>query len=350
MTENLLFEDLDNILVQAESSLQQLKRGSIFITGGTGFFGTWILETLCWANAKLNLQANVKVLTRNPRQFESKAPHLARAPFLSFQEGDIRNFEFASENFDFIIHGATQASALLNASRPDEMLQTMVQGTDRILKFAEERRCREFLLLSSGAIYGQQPPEMSHLPETYMGGPNPLDPLAAYAEGKRTSELLASIAHKQQDLSVKIARCFTFIGPHLPLDAHFAVGNFIGDGLQNRTLKIAGDGTPYRSYMYMSDLIIWLFAILMKGQANRAYNVGSEDSRSIKEVAVAVSKHFQPELEISIAKEPNRDILPARYVPSTERARTELGLKETISLEMAIAKTVAWHKKSTNPW
>ncbi|HEY9760852.1 MAG TPA: NAD-dependent epimerase/dehydratase family protein [Oculatellaceae cyanobacterium] len=347
MTENLLFEDLDNILAQAEPALQSFKHGNIFITGGTGFFGTWILESLCWANTKLNLQLRINVLTRNEKQFQSKAPHLAATPFVRFQHGDIRNFEFPKEKFDFIIHGATQASALLNESRPDEMLQTMVQGTERILKFANQTQCRELLLLSSGAIYGQQPSEMTHLPETYMGGPNPLDPLAAYAEGKRTSELLASIAHKHNALSVKIARCFTFVGPHLPLDAHFAIGNFIGDGLRNCPLKIGGDGTPYRSYMYMSDLIVWLFAILMKGQANRAYNVGSEDDRSIKEVAEAVSKHFQPKLEISIAKEPNPDLRPPRYVPSTERARTELGLKETVSLDESIAKTITWHKKST---
>ena len=149
------------------------------------------------------------------------------------------------------------------------MLSTILAGTERTLQFAAQCDARKFLLTSSGAVYGRQPPELTHVPESYDGAPDPLNPASVYAEGKRAAELMCAVYQKAaeangMEFEAKIARCWAFCGPHLPLDAHFAIGNFIGDVLAGRPISIAGDGTPRRSYLYAAELAAWLWTVLFR--------------------------------------------------------------------------------------
>ena len=143
---------------------------------------------------------------------------------------------------------------------------------------------------------------------------------------------------------MKIARCFAFVGPYLPLDANYAIGNFIGHVLNETPLRIEGDGTPYRSYLYASDLVIWLWTILFRGVSGRAYNVGSEEAISISALAAHTARAASPELLVTIGKKAVPSLPPQRYVPSTARARQELGLAETVDLPEGIARTIGWHR------
>lgn len=340
---NALAVDLDYILQQCRPLWDELKDQSIFITGGTGFIGTWLLETFAWANRVLQLNLNITVLTRNPERFSRKAPHLFHDPSIAYLTGDVKNFVFPCGKFSYVIHGATEADAKLNQEHPQQMLNTIVHGTQQTLKFAGEAQTEKFLLLSSGAVYGKQPPALSHIEEDYAGSPNVLDPQAAYAVGKVVAEHLCVLQAAQQKMAIKIARCFAFVGPYLPLDKHFAIGNFIRDGLQNKTIQINGDGSPYRSYQYASDLIVWLLHILLKGKSCVPYNVGSDDAISIADLAKAVAVNFTNPPAIQIANKPNKNTLSERYIPSVQRAHDELGLTNRVSLQQAISKTIHWH-------
>jgi len=340
---NPLADDLDHILKHTSSLWEELKGKNIFITGGTGFFGCWLLESFAWANDKLGLNASSLVLTRNPDAFRQKAPHLAAHAAINFHVGDVRSFDFPKGEFSHIIHAATESSTRLNEENPLLMVDTIVQGTRHTLEFARHCGAKKLLLTSSGAVYGKQPPDLTHIPEDYVGGPDPMDPRSAYGEGKRLAEHLCAIYAKQYGFETKIARGFAFVGPYLPLDIHFAIGNFIRDGLQGGPIRVKGDGTPYRSYLYAADLAIWLWTILLRGEPCRPYNVGSAEALTIAELAHVVARIFTPPVAVQIAKAATPGQPAERYVPATQRAETELNLHQWITLPEGIQRTAHWY-------
>jgi dTDP-glucose 4,6-dehydratase len=346
ITTNRLASDLDNILSRTEPLWRELRGQRILITGATGFFGCWLLESFAWANDRLNLKASAVGLSRHPAVLTQKALHLARNPAISLHAADVRTGDFPRGGFSHVIHAATEASARLNRDAPMEMFETIVDGTRRTLQFSVARSAARFLLVSSGAVYGTQPPQLTHMSESFTGGPDSLDPANAYAEGKRTAELLCSLA-ASPNFAATVARCFAFVGPGMALDAHFAIGNFIGDRLRDRAICVQGDGTAVRSYLYASDLMVWLWTILFKGQSRRAYNVGSEEAIDIASLAWEVAAALPPEVAVNIASTATPGVNVHRYVPSTARAREELGLTVEVPLREAICRTYRWFSENT---
>jgi dTDP-glucose 4,6-dehydratase len=335
--------DLDHVFNETRQLWEEARNKRVFITGGTGFFGCWLVESFSHINRRLSLNAHATVLTRDPAAFAKKCPHLATDPALAFHEGDVRDFSFPDGDFEYLIHAATEASAKQAAEKPLDMLTTIIDGTERVLDFAATRGTRKLLLTSSGAVYGKQPVGITHISEDYLGGPDPLDPASIYGEGKRISEQMCALQSSHSAIEIKIARCFAFVGPHLPLDAHFAIGNFIGDALGGRPIEINGDGTPRRSYLYASDLAIWLWTMLFQAPSLVPINVGSAEDLSIFELAQTVVQSLNAATEIHVAKNPASGNPVARYVPSVDRAKAMLGLSQTVSLQEAIRRTARWH-------
>ena len=340
---NRLSEDLDHILHYVGDNWNELKDESIFITGGTGFFGCWLLESLVWANKKLGLNAKAVVLTRNYKAFHKKAPHLSKDSSINFVEGDMRNFEFPESKFSYIIHAATDLNTNPKDRNQISIADTIIEGTRRVLEFAVCCGAKKILFTSSGAVYGKQPDTILKISEDYLDFPNDKEDLSAYGIGKLVSEELCSQYSEKYGFKVKIARCYAFIGPYLPLDAQYAIGNFIQDGLNNTPVLIKGDGKPYRSYLYSADLMIWLWTVLINGKSCYPYNVGSEIYHSIEHWARLVSSIFGETSKVKFLKKNKRVKSLERYVPSTKRATSELGLKQSIGIDVALAKTIRFH-------
>lgn len=311
------------------------------MTGGTGFFGHWLLESLLYADAELGLGVRATVLTRDAARFCERSPHVARNPAITLAEGDVTSFEFPAAPHTHILHAATDS--VVPAGTPAWVLpETILGGTRRVLQFARTTGARRLLYVSSGAVYGRGISGITRIPESYAGAPDPLQLTSGYDEAKRMAEQLVIAYSQGTELEPVLARCFAFVGPHLPLDAHFAIGNFIRDAIAGKPIEIQGDGTQLRSYLYMSDLAAWLWTMLVRGAGERAYNVGSDEAVSIRGLAERVARTLRPELAIEVAREPQAGAAPGTYVPDIGRARAELGLNVTVSLEDAIRRTAEW--------
>ncbi len=343
----ILEDDLDHIWKKTSSIWDEMKNKTVFVTGGTGFFGIWLQMSFVHINRYAGLNAKMIVLTRNKLSFLSKYPWLQNNGEVSFIEGDICSFKFPEEKIDYIIHAATDASVKLNLESPLEMFETVVNGTKKVLELAVDKDVQSFLFISSGAVYGKQPSTISNVDENYTGGPDISSPASVYSEGKRMAEVLCSTFAKHKHIPLKTARCYAFVGPFLPIDTHFAIGNFINDILNKRDIIVKGDGSPYRSYLYVSDLAVWLWVILLKGENGQAYNVGSDRSITIEELAQKVlrisSENF---LKIEISQPRCSDPV-LRYVPSIAKARRSLGLDVYIDLDKAIEKTISFYEGYT---
>jgi len=335
-------EDLDHVLAHTRELWAEARARRIFLTGGTGFFGPWLVETFAHANDQLKLGAELVVLTRDPDAFAKREPELAAAPGFRFVQGDVLAMEPTGERYDFVLHAATDASADLNDNNPLKMFDTIVEGTRRALDFAVACKAQRFFFFSSGAVYGAQPWELTHVPETHVGAPNLTSHRSAYGEGKRAAEMLCTIYGRQHGLDVINARIFALLGPLLSLDIHFAAGNFIRDAMAGRTITIEGTGKAMRSYLYAADLTVWLWTMLLRAPAGAIYNVGSEESVSIAELAERIARLLgAPGVEILAQQDPGWNA--GRYVPSTEKIRTELGLAPTVGLDEAILRTARWN-------
>jgi len=301
--ENMVAQtDLEHVLDHTREFWDELRGERLFITGGTGFIGSWLLDTFAYANERLCLNSSALVLTRGQ--------HDAR-PGISFHVGDVRTFEFPTGEFPFIVHGAVESST---DTYQNDQFDVITRGTQRVLDFAERVGTKKLLFLSSWAAYAGTSP---------------------YAEGKRMGEAMCSLS----PVPSVVARLFCFVGPYQPLDSHFAIGNFIRDGLAGGPIRVYGGGAVQRSYLYAADLVIWLWTILFRGAPGQPYTVGSEDVVTIAELANRVAEAFHPAVKVEI--EPGQ--ISGRYVPPSVAGATQLGLRQWIGLDDAIERTIRWH-------
>ena len=340
----LPIEDIALVMSATEPLWSQLRGSHLLVTGGTGFFGRWILESLLAANTHFNAGLRATVISRDPAAFLKKMPHLAAAGALDWVQGSVatmRPEEFAPGHFDGVIHLATEADSAATVAAPERAVEVITGGTRRALEVAVATGARRFLFASSGSVYGRQPADLALIPETFEGRPDVMQTADAYAisgEAKRQAEVLCTEYANVHGLQAVIARGFTFAGLGLPLDGKFAFGNFMRDALAGRPIVLTGDGTPVRSYLHAVDLTVWLWTMYARGAAGRAYNVGSEQAVTLRQLAEMIAGEFGL-AEVKVLQTPQSGQLPHRYVPSTARARGELGLSETINLRETIRRS-----------
>lgn len=326
--------DLEEIVERLSTDLDKWSDASILVTGGSGFVGSWLVASLIWAAQRLKLGLTLQILSRKPWLIP-----LEESRSLRLVQGDVLDLPPLARS-DVIVHGAAVSSAAVGdgSDQPLQMAATIIDGTRALLEVAAGSKAR-FLYISSGAVYGRQ--SVPVLSESDSLGPDPLDPNSAYGGAKRLAETWCAATTKDGQVEAVIARPFSFLGPRLPLDQHFAAGNFVADLIAGRPIRVTGDGTSVRSYLYAGELAEWLLTILSRGTAGRAYNVGSPEAVTIGDLATRVSRLSDPPLQVEVNGSTTGDT-PHRYVPDVRLAANELGLQQRISLDEGLIRWRDW--------
>lgn len=310
----------------------------VFITGGTGFFGRSLLRYWIKKEGEGVHIPRIIILSRSPEQFLETYPEFSGHAWLRFHKGDVLIPKSLPQNesFSHIIHAATDSTHGLKLD-PVSRFDQIVTGTRNILDYAVQIDAKRLLLTSSGGVYGEQPLYMDKISEDYYGMANPLVSQNTYSVAKRVAEHLCALYSDKFGLEIVVARCFAFVGQDLPLEAHFAIGNFIRDALWNDEIVVKGNGLSIRTYLDQEDLAHWLNVLLYNGKPNEAYNVGSDQEISIKELAFLIRDLVSPEKKVRVL-EINNYNRRNRYVPDIRKALNKLKLGIKYNLEESIIR------------
>lgn len=307
----------------------------LLLTGGTGFFGRSLLRHLLVSEGVGD--RSVAVISRDPERFLRIHPEFSGYGRISFLQGDIQQRDSLpwGQTFTHVLHAATDSTTGPSLT-PLQRYDQIVDGTRNILDLAVATGAHRFLLTSSGAIYGPQPADLAAIPEDWPGSPPLAEPSTAYGQAKRAAEHLCALYRDAHGLETVIARCFAFVGPDLPFNVHFAIGNFIRDALTSDAITVSGDGTALRTYLDQTDLAHWLFILLEHGRPGHAYNVGSDEVISIVDLAHLVRDILAPQKPVRILGQPDSGRARNCYVPDIRRAQAQFGLGVTVGLPDAI--------------
>ncbi len=340
----LVHADARAVLNERAELLKELKGKSLFITGGTGFLGTWLLELLRVLNEDYAFNTKVTVFSRNSRNFADRWPHLGSLEWVRFQEGDIRYFAELPQDTHFVIHAAALTDRRLFSSQPTIVAETNSIGTARVLKACLLlENLEKFLLLSSGLVYGEQSWETERMREDYAGTLRCDQAKSVYPESKRMAEVFVHAAISESKLPVVVVRPFSFVGPYLSLQLPWAVTDFIRDSFNGGPIRIMGDGSTVRSILYASDFAYSVLSALTLGKPRSTYNLGSPEPVALLDLASLITQFFTPVPEIltrvgQVGHERNR------LVPDMGLATQELGFQVTVPLISALQKSIEWHR------
>ena len=309
---------------------------TLLVIGGTGFFGKSILEVFQRGGLAEWGISRVIAMSRNAERLRREVPHLLdeRVSLVSADIGSVQTLPEA----EYVIHAAASTDAAAYLSSPLQERANILSAVYNYCRLAPIfHRHSNILYVSSGAVYGVQPPDLPNIAESFLNA----DPSAIpegkrdYALAKRDSEL-AFTELGALGLKVAIARCFAFVGPWLPRDKHFAIGNFIRDAMLGQRIEVKANFPVFRSYLHADDLVRWLMVIAEHTTPEcPCFNVGSDRAVSMGQLARIVASEFG--LEAVVPEEQMNRV--DRYVPSIEKAKTYLGLEVSIDLEEAIRRT-----------
>lgn len=349
-------KDLEYIHTKAREEFDILSGNIILFAGANGFLGYYFIKSILAWNDK-NPQKKITVYALDI--FKSGVPDWLRLKKeVKILKKDVTIFKIpANLNFDYIVHAASIASPIFYRKYPIDTINANVQGLYNILTYMvkkqkTKRKVKGLLFFSSSEIYGD--PTKGNIPtsETYRGNVSCTGPRACYDESKRFCETLCVNYSKVYNLPIKTARPFNNFGPGLTITDGRVIPDFANNILANRDITLLSQGSPTRTFCYITDAVIGYIKVLIKGQTGQAYNIGVEKPEiSIIDLAEKMKniakKHFDYSGKIIMKKSEDQEYLidnPNRRCPQITKANNELDFNPQISLDKGLENTLLWYK------
>lgn len=338
----MITADCLKVVGTSPEALNKLRHSVVYVTGGTGFVGTWIAELVTYLNDVHNFGIELMLLARDIDAFRDKAPHLADRSDIRLIRSDVRNIIDIPNNVNYIIHAAASPDNRQHMSNPLAVMETITKGTAMVLDSATTLpNLVTILNISSGQIYGRQSSDTVAISEAHQGALPCNTITSVYPEAKRYAETLCCAYWSTFKLPVVTVRPFAFIGPYQALDKPWAINNFVRDALTGNTIRIISNGMALRSYMYPSDMAYWVLRMLIAGKSGMAYNLGSPHGVTLRDVAEKV-KRFANNSSKVLVKEMHMD--SSVFVPDNTLVSSELGLEIKVSVDEALERSIRWFR------
>ena len=310
------------------------KDKTALVTGGAGFLGSWICETLICQKAHVICVDNLS------SGLELNIAHLLQNDNFEFIEHDITEPLHFKSKIDFVLHLASRASPFEFEEFPLEILRANTLGTVNALEIDREHKA-VFLFASTSETYGN--PAVVPTPESYYGYVNSIGIRGCYDESKRCGEAYVMAYKKQYGLDVRIARIFNTYGPRIRPDGIYgrAIPRFISQALNGEPITVFGRGEQTRSFCYVTDQVVGLLRLASSQKASgEVINIGNDKETTIIELAEIVKKLTGSVSEIEFHPLPQDD--PAKRCPDLTKAKRILGWQPKVSLEEGLKKTIEW--------
>ena len=344
---SIVKEDVANIIENGGDMWARFAGKTVLVTGANGLIPYYFVVTLLVLNESVlkGRECRVIGLVRNRQKAEAKFQGLLERNDFKLLVQDVTEPMNFSSPVDFMIHAASQASPKYYAEDPVGTFLPNVIGTLHLLEIAKRLQSEGFLFVSGGEIYGVVPDEKIPTKEEDYGWLDPMSVRSCYAEGKRAGETLCVAWHKQHDVPAVVARLAHTYGPGLDFKDGRVFADFVRDVVQGQDIRLSSDGSATRSFCYMTDAILGMFMVLLKGERGKAYNVCNDEACvSIRELAEMLVGLF-PEKKLSVKF--SGDKAPTGYMKSpisrscidSSRLRT-LGWRPRVGIREGFRRTV----------
>jgi len=345
MFDSLIQEDVQSIAGNLKGD--QLEDSTILIAGGGGFIGGYFIDTINHLNSEFSKPCKIICMDNFRTGVPERLSHLKSSSHIKLLSQDIsKEFSIPGE-IDYIIHSASIASPHFYRKFPLETIEVNAIGTLNLLRLAMEKNVQSFLYLSSSEVYGDPPENNIPTKETYLGNVSCTGPRACYDESKRLGETLCVSFYRKHSLPVKVARPFNIYGPGLKIDDKRVIPDFLGSALKNKKIVMFSDGSPTRSFCYITDAVECFFKMLLSDCNGEVFNVGnSNEEISMLGLAEAINK-LLGSIEIKREQSNEKDYLsdnPQRRCPDIEKAKKLLGFSPKTDLNTGLSRLITWYK------
>ncbi len=322
-----------------KDDFSHLYNKTIFITGATGFLGMWLVRSIDYLNKTLSLNIKILILLRSKNK--KKLFENFKNIKIDYISGSVTNFNFKKKKIDHIIHLAAETSEKKNKDKI-EVVNTIINGTIRVLQYSHFIKANSISYLSSGGVYGKNCTHKEGWRESDNNSPTLYDNVATYGLSKKCAEnILVESFKKSSHLKVvNIFRAFSFGGSYFNTDNHFAFDDFIKKRINQKDINLLSNGLVMRNYMHPLDISNWIL-ISKKFDKINLFNTGANKNYSIKNLAKRISEikyHGLPPIKVKTGSNNTKE----NYIPNLNLAK-KFGLKAKISLDMQIKDSLNYY-------
>lgn len=348
MSEKIVQEDIASIAKGLGKEAKKLEGKTVFLSGGGGFLGKYIISALCYLNDHM-LAKPCRVISVDNFITGASHPHFnykGRADVIEVW-GDITQPLPVREPIHYIIHAAGLASPVFYKMYPLETIDSAISGARHLLELAKKNKeiMEGFLFFSSSEIYGDPDPESVPTPETYHGYVSSVGPRACYDESKRLGETITTIYHEQFGIPGKIVRPFNVFGPGMGHNDRRVLPMFAYKALNKETIPVHGDGHQTRTFCYITDAVIGFLKVLLLGRPGHAYNIGNKDNEiSMRDLAKLFVEIEGSGASFKLVPYPENYPAgePQRRCPDLKKAEIDLAYKAAVSLKDGLTRFIDW--------